>query len=150
MEFKPLLQNKRLVACGACACAHIGGGGGGGGIGISTGGSGGLTAPQMGNSPAQAGASGILTSAGSKGLSWAGQYGPSAGWTAGMMGVVNDGGNGGGAGSAGDVGKNGYNYYRGNTANTSAAGTGGAGGAAVAGNSYVTWLATGTRNGAIA
>lgn len=32
MSWKPL-QNKRLVACGACACNAVGGGGGGGGIG---------------------------------------------------------------------------------------------------------------------
>jgi hypothetical protein len=53
-------------------------------------------------------------------------------------------GAGGALGSAGDVVR-----YQGNPYNVGNEGTPGSGGAAIAGNSYITWVATGTRSGAI-
>ena len=58
------------------------------------------------------------------------------------------GGTGGGYGAAGSAGSPGYSPY-GGTAYPNGGGSGGAGGAAVVGNSNITWVATGTRLGAI-
>lgn len=98
---------------------YIGGGGGGGGIGISTAGSGGSGRPP--------GTNGTATSAG----------------TGGVPGSGNNGGNGGGYGSVGVAG----------TPGAPSPGPGGGAGAAGAATqgapTYVTWIATGTRYGAI-
>lgn len=110
----------------------IGGGGGGGGGGpdqfgsnSGSGGGGGAgygPAGGTGTSGTPPSAGGLLT--GGAGGSYEGQYG----------------GDGGSAGSAGTAG--GY-------LGSPTGGAGGAGGAAVSGNSYVTWIATGTRYGAL-
>lgn len=97
------------------------GGGGGGGIGNGAGGLGGNTY----STPATNGSAGTLTAAGSGGAS--------AGSTPGA------GGNGGTYATSGSSGSGGYN----------ANGSGGAGGACLSGNSYITWIALGTRNGTI-
>lgn len=96
------------------------GGGGGGGIGE---GSGGGAGSQAGGSPAGNGQSGTLTANGGGG---GGGFQPGDG-------------SGQGGGSGGSYGSSG----------SSSGGSGGAAGAAVAGNSYITWINTGTRNGAI-
>jgi hypothetical protein len=97
------------------------GGGGGGGIGNGPGGS--ASAPS-----ASAGSSGTLTSAGTGGAASSAPAG--------------SGGNGGSYGAAGATGNNGGG---GNIP----ASDGGAAGGAVAGNTNITWIATGTRNGGI-
>lgn len=99
-----------------------GGGGGGGGIGSGAGGSRGTGVA----SPGSDGGSGTLTSPGGGG-----------------SGGANGGGAGGSGGSYGAAGSSGTS-----TSSVTAAG-GGSAGAAVTGNSNITWVATGTRNGAI-
>lgn len=94
-------------------------GGGGGGGGIGNGAGGAGGSGGNGGSNGQPGSAGTLTSAGSGGA-----------------GGVGGGGSGGSYGASGGSGS----YY---------GGSGGSGGAAVAGNSYITWIATGTRNGGI-
>ena len=118
-----------------CASAYKGGcnyyetaagGAGGGGIGNGVAGS--------GQPPCGFGASaGTLTSAGSNG-------GPSG---CGYYYYVGYGGSGGGYGASGGEGSGPGNCCRGSY------GHGGAGGAAVVGNSNITWVSTGTRNGSI-
>lgn len=99
------------------------GSGGGGGIGNGPGGA----AGSGGNTgAAQAGGTGTLTTAGNGGAATG--YGKAGG----------AGGSWGAGGSAG-----------GSDPNFGAGGAGGAAGAAVAGNSNITWIATGTRNGGI-
>lgn len=98
---------------------YYAGGGGGGGIGGSAGGSG-----------ATAGGAGTTTAFGGGG----------AGGGSGFYGGARAGGSGGSYGSAGSSG--GSNSLGGG-------GGGGAAGAAVSGNSFITWAATGTRNGGI-
>jgi hypothetical protein len=96
-----------------------GGGGGGGGIGGSSGGAGG-TSP---NAPGNPGNPGSLTAAGTGASSFG-----------------NPAGNGGGYGSGGNAG----------TPNApGVGGGGGASGAAIVGNSNITYIAVGTRNGPI-
>jgi len=95
------------------------GGGGGGGIGVSTGGAGGQGTPF----PGSPGTPGTLTSAGGGGGSVGGTSG----------------GSGGSYGASGNPGQ----------AGAGGSGSGGAGGNAVVGNSNITWIATGTRNGGI-
>lgn len=111
------------------------GGGGGGGIGNGAGGPQGAGDNNGAVSAGSAGSSGTLTTAGSGG---AGAYGvivdfcrcpPSTYYYAGA------GGNGGSYGSSGSAGVGG--------------GAGGAGGASLVGNSNITWIATGIRNGSI-
>ena len=104
---------------GCCGYASYYAGGGGGGIGNGPGGNGGSAA---------SGGSGTLTSAGSGG--------PGGG-------NGNPGGAGGAGGTYGSAGSKGANIYIFTGPN------GGGAGAALAGNSLITWLATGTRNGAI-
>lgn len=95
-------------------------GGGGGGGGIGNGGGG---SGGGGGYPGQSGTSGTLTANGTGGLGYASSsyYG---------------GGNGGSYGTAGAAGNNG-------------GASGGPAGACLTGNSYITWAATGTRNGTI-
>lgn len=97
------------------------GGGGGGGLGISTGGS---RAFDVQGQPSGVGGNGTLTSAGSGGAASQGST------------IAGAGGSGGSYGSSGSNG-------------LASGGSGGAGGAAVVGNSNITWIATGTRNGSI-
>lgn len=112
------------------------GGGGGGGIGVSTGG----PAPY-----ATAGAAGTLTSAGAGG--------------SGSSGSANIGGegppvivyaNGGPGGAGGSFGASGAQGGAGSPSAGYPGGPGSGAGAAVSGNSNITWIATGTRNGAVA
>jgi hypothetical protein len=116
------------------------GGGGGGGGGASTGGSGGAAGP--------------LTT-------WFGLPNGRAGGSGGSPGGTVNGGGGGGAGSTGGStgGPGGPGGNRGNSGSEGGSGSGGScgnqgsGGAAgnyIAGNSNVTWLATGTRVGNVA
>jgi hypothetical protein len=105
------------------------GGGGGGGIGNSSGGQGGFGA--------QGGGSGTLTSAGGGG---AGQNGGS--------GVIGgSGGAGGSYGSSGSVGGNATVSSQGGA--SAVPGGAGAAGACIVGNSNITYINTGTRNGSI-
>ena len=107
-----------------CGCGrttvYSGSGGGGGGIGGSTGGAADSCSLGSGGN----GGNGTLTSAGGGGAS-----GPNG---------TNPGGSGGGYGSAGNLGGSASNR-----------GTVGAAGACLAGNSNITWIAFGTRNGSI-
>jgi len=116
-----------------------GGGGGGGRSGLtnSSGGAGGTPRSGFGNtagSPGGAGTSSAAGSGGSRGTFPNGNY------------RGGNGGSGGGWGSNGSSGASGnapggYSVYGG--------GSGGSGGAAITGNSYVTWVTTGTRLGSI-
>lgn len=111
--------------------AH-GGGGGGGGIGNGSAGTGGQAlfgAPQY-NYPGANGNAGTLTAAGTGGTGGA-SFPGTPGGPAGSYGS---------SGTAGSSSAQGSAYYGGN---------GGSGGAAVNGNPYITWIATGTRNGPI-
>lgn len=94
-------------------------GGGGGGGGIGNGAGGAGQSGWNGGSSGSPGSAGTLTSAGSGG-----------------GGYIGTGGSGGSYGASGGTGSYG-------------GGGGGSGGGAVAGNSYITWIATGTRNGGI-
>lgn len=104
------------------ALLYAGGGGGGGGVANGSGGSGALAPASTGGT----GSPGSLTGGGGGG----GPGGINAG----------SGGSGGGYGSSGGSGVGG-NYSNG--------ASGGGPGAAVTGNPYITWPATGTRNGPI-
>ena len=112
----------------------IGGGGGGGGGGGSFGSGGVVYFPGSGGGGAPFGAGG----------SGAGLYGPgqTATLTAGGASGPYDFGRGGTGGTYGVNGQAGQN-------SNTPGGAGGAGGAAVSGNSYVTWVANGTRYGAL-
>ena len=120
----------------------IGGGGGGGG-GNSAWGTGGIVRSGGG------GGGGAVYGEGGDGGQWPGIWGGPGGdgtETTGGAGGYNDqnyavGGVGGARGAAGTTP---YNYFNGSNG-----AAGGAGGAAVSGNSYVTWVATGTRYGAL-
>jgi hypothetical protein len=116
-----------------------GGGGGGGGRSGSTGSTGGPAGNSYGSQSrsATAGGSGTTTAAGSGGQSGAA---PNSQYQGGA------GGAGGGWGAAGSAGASGA----GPSYPVTAGGSGGGAGAAVAGNANITWLATGTRLGAIA
>jgi hypothetical protein len=100
-----------------------GGGGGGGGIGNGEAGIGGVC-PAFGIPAGGSGSAGSLTSAGSGGSTGGGSPG----------------------GAGGTYGSSGSNGPANNSNN---GGAGGAGGAAVVGNSNITWIAFGTRNGSI-
>jgi hypothetical protein len=114
----------QLTGC----CPRTGsGGGGGGGIGGSSGGG---AHTSYGGQP---GSGGTLTTNGSGGVG--GFENPARGGTGGAGGTYGSSGGAGGSGSGGDNNKAGY--------------AGGAAGAAVSGNSNITWIATGTRNGGI-
>lgn len=119
-----MITVKRMIGCGACACACNGGAGGGG----------------IGNGPA-----GLCNDGSTPSFATAGTLtSPGAGEV--ILNPTSDGAAGGAMGSAGGTGNSGTwgnDTY-------GAGGPGGAGGAAVAGNAYITWIATGTRNGAVA
>lgn len=106
----------------------FGGGGGGGGAGISLGGAGGSgtgASPSVGGN---AGSAGTLATFGNGGSPGNGTYATS-------------GGNGASWGSTG--GNSSGSAYGGS------GGSGGAGGSSVSGNSFITWISIGTRNGSI-
>lgn len=130
----PALLVQRAVSINNVNRISGGGGGGGGGayssfFGFSIGGGGGGgIGVSTGGSGGSVGGDGTLTSAGSGGFP-----GPVSGG--------GRGGDGGGYGSSGSAGQI--------TGFSGPAGSGGAGGAAVVGNSNITWIATGTRNGSI-
>lgn len=116
-----------FVMVGKAQASTTGGGGGGGGLGGGAGGLGGANrAFAYGG---RDGASGTLTTNGSGGAG-----GTSSGYSGGA------GGNGGSYGAAGSAGAD--------STQTTGFG-GGAAGGAVTGNSNITWIATGTRNGGI-
>ena len=127
----PALRAQHAITIDALGGVTAGGGGGGGGSFWGGGGggrSGRINAP--GGSGSYPGAGGTFVSGGNGGNSGGvgGTTGP------GGAGSFSSGGGGGGWGAAGGTG------------NPS---SGGAGGAAVVGNSYITWINTGTRYGAI-
>ena len=125
----PALRAQYAIGIDA-AGGVIGGGGGGGGGGVIGGGGGGRSG-RTNAAGASGGASGTFSSGGS-----GGGGGGGAGGTTGPGGG-GSGGDGGGGGGWGASGGN-TGYY-----------AGGTGGAAVVGNSYITWINTGTRYGAI-
>jgi hypothetical protein len=106
---------------GASVCGETGGSGGGGGIGNGAGGSG--AGSDCGGPAGNPGSPGSLTSGGAGGPRRFGGFG-------GAGGTYGSGGSGGQFESSGPT-------------------PAGAGGAAVSGNSNITWIAFGTRNGAI-
>lgn len=110
---------------GRAAKTSAAGGGGGGGIGISTGGPAGIN----GFPASSAGTPGTATTAGPGGGNGGGFGGP--------------GGAGGGYGSTGTGGTAGLQPT------SAAGGSGGAGGSCTAGNVNITWVAVGTRYGAL-
>jgi len=111
---------------GKAGSYYLSGGGGGGGIGVSSGGAGGASGG--GGNVGQAGSGGTLTAAGAGGKTGRDDFNPNPYY----------GGNG---GSYGSGGTNGMAPIR--------PGAGGAAGGCLAGNSLVTWVAFGTRNGGI-
>lgn len=138
-----------------------GGGGGGGGGGITNADYGGGGGGGIGNGSAGGGTcyngcatSGTLTTNGAGG--GYGQYGISCGYDMSYWGYrySGRGGNGGTYGSTGISGNPAYDWCSYDSSiyqytNGANGGAGGGGGAAVVGNGYITWNATGTRNGAI-
>lgn len=120
--------------------AWAAGGGGGGGIGGSSGGSGRFVPPT--GQTSFPGGNGTLDAAG--GIGSGSAFAASVGGKNPQTWIA-VGGNGGAGGAYGSSGGNGG---AGNPASTGAGG-GGSGGAAVVGNSNITWIAFGTRNGGI-
>lgn len=108
------------------------GGGGGGGIGVSTGG------PAGTGGPGTAGTAGTPGTTGGAGPGGAGGRYPTAPYGG-------PGGTGGGYGSTGSPGINGIYLPSG----VATGGSGGAAGACTSGNANITWVATGTRIGAL-
>lgn len=142
----PALRAQYPVSIDASGGVIAGGGGGGGGGGrsqdsVDSGGGGGRSgrtnsAGGAGNTYGAAGMVGTFSSGGKGGS----LYGGAGGTTGpGSSGAQTTGGGGGGWGAAGG---NGLGIGAGG-------GAGGAGGAAVVGNSYITWINTGTRYGSI-
>ena len=125
----PALRAQYAISIDA-AGGVIGGGGGGGGSDEGGGGGGGRSG-RTNAAGADGGASGTFSSGGS-----GGGYGGGAGGTTGPGGAGSSsaGGGGGGWGASGG---------------TAGSYVGGTGGAAVVGNSYITWINTGTRYGDI-
>ena len=128
-----------VIAGGGGGASGGSGGGGGGGRGGRTNSTGGA---KSGSGLSAVGSGGTFTSGGAGG---AGDFG-SGGGAGGTTAAGSDGsspgagGGGGGWGASGGRGKDSLNALR---------GTAGNGGAAVVGSSYITWINTGTRYGAI-
>lgn len=118
-------------AIGIDAAGGVIGGGGGGGGGDKSGGGGGGRSGRTNAAGASGGASGTFSSGGS-----GGGGGGGAGGTTGPGGAGSGAGGGGGGGWGASGG-------------TTGSYAGGTGGAAVVGNSYITWINTGTRYGSI-
>ena len=130
----PALRAQHAITIDALGGVTAGGGGGGGGGGFGGGGGGG------GRSGRTDAAGGVAPSTGAGGtFSSGGAGGGSGGGAGGTTGP-------GGAGSLSAGGGGGGWGASGGTASSNAGGTGGA---AVVGNSYITWINTGTRYGAI-
>jgi len=125
----PALRAQYAIGIDAAGGVIGGGGGGGGGSGESGGGGGGRSG-RTNAAGADGGASGTFSSGGSGG------GGGGAGGTTGPGGAGSGGGGGGGGGWGASGG-------------TAGCYVGGTGGAAVVGNSYITWINTGTRYGSI-
>lgn len=127
----PALRAQHAISIDALGGVTAGGGGGGGGFGGGGGGGGrsGRIDAAGGTGPLP-GANGTFSSGGAGG---------------------NSGGAGGttGPGGAGDLSKGGGGGGWGASGGTAGSNAGGTGGAAVVGNSYITWINTGTRYGAI-
>lgn len=119
-----------------------GGGGGGGGRSGTTNGSGGAGGGyyEQNARPTQSGFDGTTSGAG------AGGYGA---LTPNSQGGGGYGGTGGNWGSAGSSGQSGFWNGQGAPSGITSGGAGGAAGGAVTGNSYITWVATGTRLGSV-
>ena len=130
----PALRAQFAISIDASGGVTVGGGGGGGGGSLGAGGGGGRTGrinSAGGGSPT--GVAGTFSSGGA---------GASGGTAGGTTGAGVDSSLGGQATGGGGWGARGGN-------NTASAIYGGAGGAAIVGNSYITWINTGTRYGAI-
>lgn len=122
------------TAASVGCCVYIAGpGGGGGGRTGATNSAAGSGGPGSGAAGGAAGGVGTASGGGGGG----------AGATSPVGGKGGNGGSGGSWGANGGSGQNGTPYY------PPQGGAGGAGGAAVSGNGNITWLATGTRLGAI-
>lgn len=136
----PALRAQHAISIDAAGGVIAGGGGGGGGSSsYQMGGGGGRSGRtnSSGGADTYPGASGTFSSGG-KGGAWSGgAAGGTTGPGANGGGYSAAGGGGGGWGSSGGAGFD------------SPSRAGGAGGAAVVGNSYITWINTGTRYGAI-
>jgi len=129
----PALRAQHAISIDALGGVTAGGGGGGGGSGFGGGGGGGGRSGRtdaVGGVASYPGANGTFSSGGAGGNSGGagGTTGP------GGAGSLSAGGGGGGWGASGG---------------TAGSNAGGTGGAAVVGNSYITWINTGTRYGAI-
>jgi len=136
----PALRAQHAISIDASGGVIAGGGGGGGGSSYYAAGGGGGRSGRTNSSggvDTSPGASGTFSSGG-KGGAWSGG---AAGGTTGPGANGSAGGGGGGGGGWGASGGTGYNSPTPNA--------GGAGGAAVVGNSYITWINTGTRYGSI-
>jgi len=127
----PALRAQHAITIDALGGVTAGGGGGGGGSPYG-GGGGGRTGriDSAGGTGSFAGAAGTFSSGG------AGGFGGGAGGTT-------------GPGGAGDFAKCGGGGGWGASGGTAGSNAGGTGGAAVVGNSYITWINTGTRYGSI-
>lgn len=136
----PALRAQHAISIDASGGVIAGGGGGGGGSSYyATGGGGGRSGRtnSSGGADSYPGASGTFSSGGKGGAYSGGAAGGTTGPGANSGGYSTAGGGGGGWGASGGTG-----YNPSSTA-------GGAGGAAVVGDSYITWINTGTRYGAI-
>lgn len=133
----PALRAQHAISIDASGGVIAGGGGGGGGSDYYAAGGGGGRSGRTnssGGADTYPGASGTFSSGGKGGA----YSGGAAGGTTGPGANGSKGGGGGGWGASGGTG------YDSPTPNA-----GGAGGAAVVGNSYITWINTGTRYGSI-
>ena len=153
----PALRAQHAITIDATGGVIAGGGGGGGGAdarfaGNAAGGGGGGRSGRTG--PAGGSKYGTVgdSVAGSFSSGGDGGYGVSGSGGGGTGGTTSQGGNGtGGDTIAGGGGGGGWGAAGGNGGRVAggSGGSGGAGGAAVVGNSYITWINTGTRYGAI-
>ena len=129
----PALLAQHAITIDALGGVTAGGGGGGGGSGFGGSGGGGGRSGRTNSAGGAAsfnGAAGTFTSGGN-----GGNFGGAGGTT--------------GPGGAGDLSKGGGGGGWGASGGTAGSNAGGTGGAAVVGNSYITWINTGTRYGAI-
>lgn len=129
----PALRAQHAITIDALGGVTAGGGGGGGGGGFGGGGGGG------GRSGRTDAVGGVAPSTGANGTFSSGGAGGSGGGAGGTT----------GPGGAGDLSKGGGGGGWGASGGTAGSYAGGNGGAAVVGNSYITWINTGTRYGAI-
>lgn len=127
----PALRAQHAISIDALGGVTAGGGGGGGGS-FACGGGGGRT----GRINSDGGGGGLAGVAGTFSSGGAGGNSGGAGGTT-------------GPGGAGDLSKGGGGGGWGASGGTAGSYAGGTGGAAVVGNSYITWINTGTRYGAI-